>query len=104
MNYSNKYISNHSNMLLITCKKVINVIDEALPLPSLPTDHCLPIALGLCTHLPTLYNGAANIILVPRISNNRREDVPWELELFTLFTLAGGAFLCLTYFERLTTV
>jgi len=91
-------------MLLVICMKVINVIDEGLPLPSLPTNHRLPIALGLCTHLPTLYNGAANINFVPRISNNRREDVPWELELFTLFTLAGGAFLCLTYFERLTTV
>jgi hypothetical protein len=42
----------------------------------------LVIARGLCIHLSRLYNGAANIILVPIITDERREDVPWELEAF----------------------
>ena len=36
-----------------------------------PSDNFyLAIALGLYIHLPKLYNGAANINLVPRITNN----------------------------------
>src|SRR6266576_6288507 len=45
----------------------------------------LVMTLGLCIPLSRLYNGAANIILVPRITKDRREDVPWELEAFHSF-------------------
>ena len=47
---------------------------------------CAPAgAQKLSTQSKKLYNGAANIILVPRITKDRREDVPWELETFHSF-------------------
>jgi len=49
----------------------------------------LVMTLGLCIHLSRLYNGAANIILVPRITKDRQEDVPWELEAFHVTLISG---------------
>jgi len=47
------------------------------------------ITLGLCIPLSRLYNGAANIILVPRITKDRPEDVPWELAAFHVTLMSG---------------
>src|SRR5437762_13578287 len=55
----------------------------------LSSNSYLAFALGLCIHQSKLYNGAANIILVPRNASFRWNDLPWELEACHYILMLG---------------